>query len=439
MAQGTTIELHKRARAAAAESKGIELLRVAGEIVRVSPNDFAARMLVARAFCILGRESDAAVVHRQNCTELLKHGFDLAAIEVCNEALKSCPGEFELFHAVGEVYDAIAGLEPAIKARSLPPSPVVELDASQSGSILRFTDEDLIMETARDLASSPLPEPSQARPKHGIPFFSGLDRDAFVSLVSEIERKTLAEGEVLFDEGATGDALFILLSGRMEVRRGDAKLAILPAGSVFGEMALITGQARTASVRALKDSILFVVRVEDVEKVARAHPGLTASIVQFARRRMLMNVVSTSPFFKALNEADRLGLLKTFSTKVVQEGERLMTEGDHPLGLYVLASGTLEVSKRDENHRPLMVAELHAGEVLGEIALVRDMEITADVSAKTKSVVLLLSRDHFKNVIETHPELRTYLENLSESRFTETDELMRLESEELCESELTLI
>jgi CRP-like cAMP-binding protein len=439
MAMIKTSELH--ARAASAQSKGdfAELLRLAGEIVRISPSDFRARIMVARALGGLGHESEAAEVHGANCTALLQSGFDFTAIEVCNESLKNWPGEFSLYHSLGEVYDAIGGKEPSIKARSLPPPPLVEVDNDSPGSLLRFTDASLLVKQAHSLAIQPTRTPSQTRPKYGVPFFSGLGRDAFVNLVSEIERRTLTEGEILFDEGAPGDSLYVLLSGSVQVTRKDALLATLPAGSVFGEMALITGEARTAKVAALKPSSVFVVHVDDVEKVAVEYPEITGNIVQFARRRMLMNVVSTSSFFNPLSQADRLDLLKLFATKVIQKAQILMDEGDHPSGLYVVANGTLEVSKKDDNGDQTPIAELHEGEVLGEIALVRDIVTTARVTAKTKTVVLFLNRSQFTHVIETHPELREYLETISESRFQETDELMSLEAEELCASEIVMV
>lgn len=439
MASINSSELHARV-ASAYDSKDFsELLKLAGEIVRISPNDFLARIMVARALAGLGHDSASATVSRTLCSALLKNGFDLTAIEVCNEALKSCPGEFELYHALGEVYDSIGGKKPGIKARSLPPPPMVEVDAAEAGSLLRFTDEALLVERAQELASQEIRAPSQARPERGIPFFSGLSRDAFVNLVSEIERRTYESGEVLFEAASPGDSLFVLLSGSVEVSRHGKKLAELPAGSVFGEMALITGQARTAKVTAIKPCSVFVVHVDDVQKVASEHSEITENIVQFARRRMLMNVVSSSEFFRPLSEADRLEVLSAFSTRLIPEGQVLMDEGDHPTGLYVVANGTLDVSKRDKSEERRFIAELHEGDVLGEIALVRDLEITARISAKTKSVLLFLERTDFAEVIARHPVLKEYLDGISERRFEETDELMRLETQELCESELVMV
>ena len=431
--------LHARAATAENSQDFTEMLKLAGEIVRIAPNDFFARILVARALARLGHESESASVYGAVSTALLKNGFDMTAIEACNEALKSCPGEFELYHSLGEVYDTIGGKKPGIKARSLPPPPTVEVETDGNGSLLRFTDDTLVVERAQALAVQPLRTPSQTRPDTGLPFFSGLSRDAFVNLVSEIERRTYFPGDILFDEGAPGDSLFVLLSGAVDVSRKGESLATLSAGSVFGELALITGQPRSANVSAIKKCSVFVVHVDDVQRVASAHPEITENIVEFARRRMLMNVVSSSAFFRPLSEADRLDVLSDFSTKLVPEGQILMEEGDHPTGLYVVANGTLEVTKSDKENESRFIAELHEGDVLGEIALVRDMEITARITAKTKSVVLFLDRATFAEIIARHSSLKEFLDGLSEQRFEETDELMSLETQELCESELVMV
>lgn len=85
---------------------------------------------------------------------------------------------------------------------------------------------------------------------------------AEIALVAE--RKRYMPGELLFNEGAMGDALFIIESGEVDltVKKGEdeLKLATLPAGAVMGEMTLINIETRSATAKAASESSAIILR-----------------------------------------------------------------------------------------------------------------------------------------------------------------------------------
>lgn len=100
-------------------------------------------------------------------------------------------------------------------------------------------------------------------PRAGIPpdpedmvvsdLLAGLDRDAREELASWVSVETFPDGGVIFNEGDAGDALYVLLDGAAVVEAGAGNgvtLAIAGAGDVIGEMALVDGRRRSATVRA---------------------------------------------------------------------------------------------------------------------------------------------------------------------------------------------
>ncbi len=88
-----------------------------------------------------------------------------------------------------------------------------------------------------------------------VPLFAGLDARAIEALAGFTFRKTFEAGELIVEEGRTGNGLFIIMSGSAEVIKGHQTvrprtLAKLSAGEPFGEMALLGEWPRSATVRA---------------------------------------------------------------------------------------------------------------------------------------------------------------------------------------------
>src|SRR5919202_913515 len=95
-------------------------------------------------------------------------------------------------------------------------------------------------------------------------------------------RKRLGASSMLFREGDPGDAFYIILSGSVEVfaEKLNKQLAILQTGKFFGELSLMLGIPRTATVRSLEDSILFVINNKGFEKLLHEQPELAEVIIE---------------------------------------------------------------------------------------------------------------------------------------------------------------
>ena len=95
---------------------------------------------------------------------------------------------------------------------------------------------------------------------------------------------TWSRGETIIRHGQEGDSMFIVHEGMVSVRvpdqseRGWHEVAVLNAGDFFGEMALLTGEARTADVVALSDVVTVEIAKDALQPVLQDHPDLAASI-----------------------------------------------------------------------------------------------------------------------------------------------------------------
>lgn len=438
--EGTT-KLKLRAEDAAKAGNHVAVLRIAGEVLRGAPEDHPSRMAIATALYELDRPEESVAVFRAAAELLVRRGFLLPAIAALSDAQRRFPDDLDLMAALGALHEKIVGLPPSRRAHALPPSPPAKIPGG-SGSLLRFTDDEALIARALELATARDVELGVTVSPQAVPLFSDLSREAFVGLVGEVDHRRVPPDQTIVEQGSAGASLFVLISGEVRVVRSSdeetVELARLPAGSVFGEMALITQQPRIASVVTAGDVELFEVGVEHIESVAKHHPSITNELVQFARQRMMMNVLATSPVFQPLDDEQRRTVLAQFASRVVAADEIVIAEGHKPAGLYLVASGQMRITKQDDDS-DRMIATLGPGDVFGEIASLQDGLTTATATASTKTVLLHLDRDKLAAVVEANPAIRIYLEGLSETRSAETDALMRLEDAVLSADDLVLL
>ncbi len=101
-------------------------------------------------------------------------------------------------------------------------------------------------------------------------------------------------------------------------------------------------------------------------------------------------------------------------------GTEIIREGDPGRGLYVVLTGEVEVVKGEEPFEQIL-ATLRAGDVFGEIALVRGTPATATVRAGRPTTVLFLAREYFERLLAALPEMRAFFETLTEERLRDAD------------------
>lgn len=125
---------------------------------------------------------------------------------------------------------------------------------------------------------------------HSIPFFAKLPTAALTRLVARCRIQHVPTQRDLFQQGDPGDALYIILSGQVEIvhTRGgtSARLSTLQAGEYFGEMALLDDAPRSATARTLEDSVLLQVRKQDFLDLLREHPALFTDAARVLSARL---------------------------------------------------------------------------------------------------------------------------------------------------------
>ncbi|MFO7685687.1 MAG: Crp/Fnr family transcriptional regulator [Desulfobacterales bacterium] len=126
--------------------------------------------------------------------------------------------------------------------------------------------------------------------KH-IPIFSCLDDDALDRLARVAVRKKFTRNTVLLSEGDITDSLYVIVSGKVKTIITDENgreiiLSISGAGDYFGEMALIDGEPRSATIVTREACRLLVFSKEDLKEILRTNPDMVFSLLKGLVKRL---------------------------------------------------------------------------------------------------------------------------------------------------------
>src|SRR3979409_2298691 len=117
------------------------------------------------------------------------------------------------------------------------------------------------------------------------PYFADLEPEAFDQLCRYAKHLTLKRGATICSKGDPGNSLFAVISGtvKMRISSPDGRSAIfslIGAGEVFGEIAVLDGQARTADATANTNCELFVIDRGEFLPFVRSHPALAMKFIE---------------------------------------------------------------------------------------------------------------------------------------------------------------
>lgn len=121
------------------------------------------------------------------------------------------------------------------------------------------------------------------------PLFSNLDATARKEVAKKASHRSVGQGETLIEEGSRGDNFAIVKNGRLKVSasfEGDVRtLATLGPGQIVGEVAVLMGTPRTATVVAESAAELFEFAAEDVKPILDRYPKVRERLQELIEER----------------------------------------------------------------------------------------------------------------------------------------------------------
>lgn len=119
-----------------------------------------------------------------------------------------------------------------------------------------------------------------------VPFFSGLNAKQLKMVAESGKELSYDSGDTIVQEGTMGVGFYMLIDGKVEVRKGAKVLAKLSKGQFFGEMSLIDEEPRSADVVAIQPTKCFTVSTWVFSALIRQHPELAVSMLKELAKRL---------------------------------------------------------------------------------------------------------------------------------------------------------
>jgi len=159
-----------------------------------------------------------------------------------------------------------------------------------------------------------------------VPIFSELNDDTLIKLSQLGTLKSFNKDSIILSEQDAGSALFVMVSGKVKVARvsNDDKskeviLTLLNPSDFFGEMALLDGLARSATVTSIEDSRVFIIQRNDFLDLIKEHPEVSIALLQELTQRLR----AAGMKIKALSLKDAEGKVATVLLQLADDMGRI--------------------------------------------------------------------------------------------------------------------
>ena len=283
-------------------AKAIEL---AEQEYKARPRDARTRLQLADALIAGGRGSAAVPFLRDVADELASDGFAAKSIAILKRIQKIEPSrsreidnrlatliEQRSVHTVSigltpagvrspKDHDEI-GFEPTPRFSTAPPAAPEPEPAAATAAPAPPPEEDHDIDLEAMILAEEVPEST--------PVFPEFTKDELIALMQGLELITFAPGDIIVAQGEPGDSLFIITTGVIKAWVKDARghyenVRQLSDGDFFGEISVLSGKPRTATVTAATRCEMLELDRANLESITKTHPHVRTVLQQFYEQR----------------------------------------------------------------------------------------------------------------------------------------------------------
>ncbi len=276
------------------------------------------------------------------------------------------------------------------------------------GNPVEAADEPLLRKKFDSVPSLGSVSEGLARIQANVPLFAGVTTLQLREFLLDSDLSEPKEGTTIFERNDYTNSFFSIVEGTVLVqsqdKNGQPVQIPIGRGEFFGEMGLISGRRRSATVKAGPGCVLVETSRRSMLKLIASVESVRREIDEVSLLRAVRTYVAGT-----LSDADLKFLVQGALIKRFARGEALFAEGDPADGLHLIRRGSVTISKIIGG-KDVVVRYVAAGNYVGEMALMSDKPRSATVRAAVATETIVLEGQRFTEVLSRNSGMRSVLE-----------------------------
>ena len=241
-----------------------------------------------------------------------------------------------------------------------------------------------------------------------LPVFRGLTPEELRPFHTQTATHMLETGQSLLQEGQLCDSLYIVLSGCLTVQingRVDRLPTQMVPGEMIDEAAMRFYLPHLTELVAAQPSTVCSIPTPHVEAAFHDHPHVRERLSAATSRHLLLMEIASAPMFRGVEESLFSRIAEESRFLSVKRGGIVIREGDPSDGVYLVASGALEVFREDKDGHRQSIEILREGACVGELAALLNEPRTTSVRAWRDALLIKIPDSCMQQVLENNSQV----------------------------------
>ncbi|MDA0340822.1 MAG: cyclic nucleotide-binding domain-containing protein [Proteobacteria bacterium] len=252
-----------------------------------------------------------------------------------------------------------------------------------------------------------------------VPLLSHMSRLQLREFMLESQIHRFKPKDTIFERNDFTNSVYSIVDGAVDIQinpNDPSEVVTLHSGAFFGEMGLLSGRRRTATILAHADSILVETPRRAMLKLISSIDAAKRVIDEAAIARQIQTHLAPNIDPALLDEVVSTATIESFSA-----GDVVIQEGETSNDVYLIRSGSMMVSRRIGG-RDVVLSYIPAGNYVGEMAMLTEAPRSATVKATVASETIRIDAGAFKRLLEREPVLKREIEARFQDRLVQNVE-----------------
>lgn len=264
------------------------------------------------------------------------------------------------------------------------------------------------------------------------PLFEQTSVETIKDILREADSVQFGPDQIVMMQGEPGDAMYVVLSGKLRARQSGNPVGEINAGEFFGEAALLTDEKRQATIQTVTSCDLICISKDLFHRVMQKHPEQMQDVASTITRRVqsIKQARYRPPSSEVISFLSRLPIFADIPAPLLKKLEPIVQWEDFPDqelvveqgkpgdGMYLVFNGRLRWITNNKDGETIREGIFRPGDVFGELSVLTGEARSASVYAMRDCELIRLSGNSFERLVHQEPRLLLALSRTLARRLT---------------------